>query len=51
VNKPEEILSSFQPYYRTAQLEDVSDPNVVHELLTKLNKAGVYHWSEVEQFA
>lgn len=51
VNKPEEILASFQPYYRTAQLEDVSDPNVVHELMTKLNKAGVYFWAEVEQFA
>lgn len=51
VNKPEEILESFQPYYRTAQLEDVTDPNVVHELLTKLNKAGVYHWTDVEKFA
>jgi type I restriction enzyme, R subunit len=51
VNKPEEILESFQPYYRTAQLEDVTDPNVVHELLTKLNKAGVYYWTEVEKFA
>jgi type I restriction enzyme R subunit len=51
VNKPEEILESFQPYYRSAQLEDVTDPNVVHELLTKLNKAGVYYWTEVEKFA
>ena len=51
VNKPEEILKSFQPYYRTAQIEDVTDPNLVHELMTKLNKAGVYHWSEVETFA
>ncbi len=51
VNRPEEILASFQPYYRTAQLEEVSDPNVVHELMTKLNKAGVYFWTEVEGFA
>lgn len=51
VNKPEEILKSFLPYYRTAQLEDVTDPNVVHELMTKLNTAGVYYWAEVEQFA
>jgi type I restriction enzyme, R subunit len=51
VNKPEEILASFQPYYRTAQLEDVTDPNIVHELMTKLNKAGVYYWAEVEKFA
>ncbi len=51
VNKPDEILKSFQPYYRTAQLEEVTDPNLVHELLSKLNKAGVYFWSEVETFA
>lgn len=51
VNKPEEILASFMPYYRTAALEDVTDPNVVHELMTKLEKTGVYFWAEVEQFA
>ncbi|WP_147267125.1 hypothetical protein [Acidiferrobacter thiooxydans] len=31
VNAPNEILESFQPYYRAAQLEDVTDPNIVHE--------------------
>jgi type I restriction enzyme R subunit len=51
VNKPDEILKSFQPYYRSAQLEAATDPNLVHELMTKLNAAGVYYWSEVEQFA
>jgi type I restriction enzyme R subunit len=51
VNRPEEILESFQPYYRTAQLEAVTDPNIVHELMTKLNQANVYFWSEVEAFA
>jgi type I restriction enzyme R subunit len=51
VNEPEEILASFKPYYRTAELEGVTDPNLVHELQTKLTKAGVFLWSEVEQFA
>ena len=51
VNKPEEILASFQPYYRSAKLEDVTDPNIVHELMTKLGKANVYFWTEVEAFA
>jgi type I restriction enzyme R subunit len=51
VNKPDEILAAFQPYYRAAQLEDVSDPNIVHELQVKLDQAGVYLPSEVEQFA
>jgi len=51
VNKPEEILAAFQPYYRTAQLEEVTDPNIVHELHIKLDQAGVYLPSEVELFA
>ena len=51
VNDPTEILESFQPYYRAAQLEEVTDPNIVHELQTKLDKAGVYYTSEVEGFA
>ena len=51
VNAPEEILASFKPYYRTAELEAITDPNLVHELQTKLTKTGVYLWSEVEQFA
>lgn len=51
VNKPDEILAAFQPYYRTAQLEEVTNPNIVHELQIKLDKAGVYLPSEVESFA
>jgi len=50
VNKPEEILASFQPYYRGAKLEEVTDPNIVHELMTKLGKSNVYTWQEVEAF-
>lgn len=50
VNKPEEILASFQPYYRGAKLEEVTDPNIVHELMTKLGQANVYLWTEVEAF-
>lgn len=51
VNKPEEILQSFQPYYRAAALEETTDPNIVHELQIKLDKAGVYYPTEVEGFA
>lgn len=51
VNKPEDILAAFKPYYRTAELEDVTDPNLVHELHIKLDQAKVYQWSEVEAFA
>ncbi len=51
VNKPEEILKAFQPYYRAAELEAVTDPNLVHELHTKLDQAAVYLPAEVEGFA
>ncbi|MGG5173044.1 type I restriction endonuclease subunit R [Pseudarthrobacter sp. J1738] len=48
VNDPAEILASFQPYYREATLEGVSDPNVVHDLQGKLDAAQIYLESEVD---
>ncbi|WP_018773951.1 type I restriction endonuclease subunit R [Arthrobacter sp. 131MFCol6.1] len=48
VNDPEEILASFQPYFREAALEGVSDPNVVHDLQNKLDAAQIYLESEVD---
>ncbi|MDX8396909.1 MAG: DEAD/DEAH box helicase family protein [Mariprofundaceae bacterium] len=49
-NEPEEILESFQPYYQTAELADVSDPNLIFELFEKLRASGIFTWLEVEQF-
>ena len=51
VNKPEEILAAFVPYYRTAQLSDVSDPNIIHEIQNKLDAARIYTESEIEVFS
>lgn len=48
VNDPEEILTAFQPYFRDATLESVSDPNVVHDLQAKLDAAQIYLESEVD---
>ncbi|QJQ95436.1 MULTISPECIES: type I restriction endonuclease subunit R [Halomonadaceae] len=50
-NEPEEIRESFAPYYRKAELADVSDANVVYDLQKNLDDAGIYHWAEVEAFA
>jgi len=50
VNDPQDILAAFKPYYRTAALSDVSDPNQAHTLFDKLGAAGIYQWSEVDQF-
>ncbi|WP_287604143.1 DEAD/DEAH box helicase family protein [Thiothrix sp.] len=49
-NDPQDILTAFQPYYQTAELEDVSDPDRVFDLSDKLRAAGIFHWHEVEQF-
>lgn len=49
-NDPEEILSAFQPYYQTAELADVSDPDLIFDLFDKLRAAGIFQWNEVEQF-
>lgn len=49
-NEPEEILEAFQPYYQTAALTDASDPNLIFDLNEKLRAAGIFQWTEVEQF-
>ncbi|CAM3920651.1 type I restriction endonuclease subunit R [Rheinheimera salexigens] len=50
-NEPQDILDAFQPYYQTAELADVSDPNLIWDLHDKLRAAGIFQWYEVEQFA
>lgn len=49
-NEPDEILEAFQPYYQTAELADVSDPDLIFDLFDKLRAAGIFQWAEVEQF-
>ena len=49
-NDPDDILAAFQPYYQTAELADVSDPDLVFDLFDKLRAAGIFLWQEVEQF-
>ena len=50
VNDPEEVLEEFKVYYQTAELAGVSDPNLVYEIMDKLNAVGIYQWIEVENF-
>ena len=49
-NDPDDILAAFQPYYKTAELTDVSDPNLIYDLLEKLRSSGIFLLSEVKQF-
>lgn len=49
-NAPEDILESFRPYYQTAELTDVSDPDLIFDLFDKLRGASIFLGQEVEQF-
>jgi type I restriction enzyme R subunit len=49
-NDPAEVLKAFLPYYQTAELTDVSDPNLVYDLSEKLKAQAIFNWQEVEQF-
>lgn len=49
-NEPQDILDAFQPYYQTAELTDVSDPQQVFDLFEKLRASQIFQWNEVEQF-
>ena len=51
VNHPDDILAAFKPYYRTAELADVSDPNLIYDLQDKLHDERIFTRQEVEAFA
>jgi len=51
VNDADDILEAFKPYYDKTELEAAADPSRLEALKVELNRAQVYHWSEVEQFA
>jgi type I restriction enzyme R subunit len=48
-NDPAEVLLAFKAYYATAELENVTDPNLVFNLRTKLDAAGHYDDFEVNR--
>lgn len=50
-NEPADVLEAFQEYYETAKLLDVSDPNMIWDLYTKLRSAEIFLWTEVVQFS
>jgi type I restriction enzyme R subunit len=48
-NDPSEVLEAFKAYYSVAELENVTDPNLVFDLRTKLDGAGYYDDFEVNR--
>ncbi|MGY3558474.1 type I restriction enzyme R subunit [Bradyrhizobium sp. USDA 4463] len=51
VNSSEEVLAAFKTYYDTAELEGVTDPNLVYDLRAKLDASGHYDEFEVDRVA
>jgi type I restriction enzyme R subunit len=49
VNSAEEILTAFKTFYETAELEGVTDPNLVYDLRAKLDGSGHYDDFEVDR--
>lgn len=50
-NKPEDIRTAFDPYFKNATLETETDPYVVVHLANKLAQAGIYTEDEVRKVA
>ncbi|MBP7795884.1 MAG: DEAD/DEAH box helicase family protein [Elusimicrobiales bacterium] len=50
VNKREDILAAFQPYYEQTQLTDTTDPNKLYDLKNKLDSFQVIHQSDIDTF-
>jgi type I restriction enzyme R subunit len=51
VNSSEDILTAFRTYYETAQLQGVTDPDLVLDLKAKLDASGHYDDFEVDRVA
>src|SRR5690625_6310926 len=49
VNDPEQILESFKVYYEDAHLETESDPDLVADLLAKLDAQNIYTAAEIDR--
>ncbi|OBI29833.1 restriction endonuclease subunit R [Mycolicibacter sinensis] len=47
-NTAEDIVEAFEPYYQATTLADVTDPNIVHATMNKLDSAGIYTESEID---
>ncbi|MET9397523.1 type I restriction endonuclease [Kitasatospora sp. NPDC002965] len=51
VNSPIDIQNAFLQYYTEAHVESATDPNLVHQLATKLAQPGIYTRANVERYA
>lgn len=50
VNDGDEILAAFKPYYKKATMTGVTEPDLIHDLQSKLDKANVYTDEDIEAY-
>ncbi|MDP0589951.1 MAG: type I restriction endonuclease [Candidatus Endonucleobacter bathymodioli] len=51
VNDPKDIQAAFEPYYSSTAIEDVTNPNIVHELQEKLAASHLFSTMDIEHYA
>ncbi|MCM3031500.1 type I restriction endonuclease subunit R [Niallia sp. MER 6] len=49
VNDPEDIKASFQPYYESTSLSEVTDPNILYDLQGELEPYQIFTEEEVQK--
>ena len=49
-NTTGDIKTAFDPFYTATSLTQPTNVNVLHDVKEKLDDAGIYEWSEVENF-
>ncbi|WP_380222741.1 type I restriction endonuclease subunit R [Insolitispirillum peregrinum] len=49
INEPKDILSAFRTYHATAELANVTDPNLVYDVRSKLDALGYYDDADIER--
>lgn len=51
VNDPADIQEAFEPYYADARIDETTDPNLIWDIVSKLDGADIYEIAEIEQVA
>lgn len=51
VNELNEIKEAFEPYYKTSELEDVTNPNIVYDIQMKLEGNGIFTQQDIDNYA
>lgn len=51
VNDPETILAAFQDYYEDAEIQDASNPDIIHDMVSKMDAMNIYNDRDVDLVA